>query len=232
MRIEDFFKLCMEQLLGLERTKTNKYFNKFRNNFKNIPSVLESLDKTITDTNGAPLTTREINKYVEILSQHFKTHDPIVKNVSHEVYINKVKLFIKEIKLQIEFLKQSYSEYENEKTTDSIDTKKIFLHIHHFSAHVANVCKLYDKLKDFLFLPSHDDSDVDTTLTKELRNHLEHFDESLDAWNYLHFGNPLLDMNIINSSTKGIKLENCLRVLDVDEDTFHILGESYSINEL
>ncbi len=167
-----------------------------------------------------------------ILSHHLKSDTPIVQNLFHDFYINRVKLFIEEIKLQTEFIKQSYSEYENEKKAYSINAKKIFLHIHHFSVHVANVCKLYDKLNDFLFLPSHDDSDVNTTLTKELRNHLEHFEERLEAWNYLHFGNPILDMNIINSSTKGIKLENCLRVLDVDKDTFHILGESYSIKEL
>ena len=65
-----------------------------------------------------------------------------------------------------------------------------------------------------------------------LRNHLEHFEERLDAWSYLHIGNPVLDMNIINSSTKDINFKDCLRVLDLEQDVIYILGEQFRLKEL
>lgn len=232
MRTEDFFKLTMEQILGLDKAEVDKYFRQFRRNYKNIPSVLASLDEKIFDQEGAPLNSKEIDKDIDTLKYHLENNTPVLQNLLISFIFRRIQLFMTEIQLQIEFVKQSFSEYENEKKKESINTKKIFQHIHHFSVHVANTCKLYDKINDFMPLQINDDFEIDTTLTKELRNHLEHFEERLEAWNYLHFGKPFLDMNIINSSTKGIKLKDCLRVLAVDKDLFHILGESYSIQEL
>jgi|GEM_PF-1188204 len=236
MRTEDFFKSTMEQILGLDRSEIDKYFKQFRRNFKNVPSVLASLDEKIYDQEGTQLKTKDIDQEIDILKYHLENNKPILQDLLASFILRRIQLFTEEIKLQIEFVKQSFSEYENEneneKNKEPINTKKIFQHIHHFSVHVANTCKLYDKLIDFMPIQFNDDSEIDSSLTKELRNHLEHFEERLEAWIYLHIGKPYLDMNIINSSTKGIKLEDCLRVLEVDKDLFHILGESYSIQEL
>jgi len=232
MKTEDFFKLTMEQVFGFNKSKIEKHFKKFRQEFKNIPSVLESLNEKVTDSKGIPLNSKDIHEDVKTLKNHLEKISPDLLSLFHWFIFNRIGLFSEEIKLQIEFLKFSFSEYEKEKQQEPINIKKIFLHIHHFSVHVANVCKLYDKLVNLIDLPFSDNLDINTTSTKELRNHLEHFEERLEAWNYLHIGKPVFDMNIINSSTKGIKLENCIRILEVDKDIFYILGERYSIKEL
>jgi hypothetical protein len=74
--------------------------------------------------------------------------------------------------------------------------------------------------------------DFDLLPLRKLRNHLEHFEERLDARHYLNWGKPILDMIIINQSTKGIRADECLRVLDIQNDKIFILGEEFELNLL
>jgi len=227
----------MEQILGVDKPTIDKHFKKFRREFNKVPGVIDSLNNEVTDRNGHPLNVNDISQDIEKFKTHFQELSPQFIAIFYLHIFSWVKLFTGEIKLQIEFTKLSYSEYKKEKRKESINTKKIFLLIHHFSVHIANVCKLFDKLttpnvKGSILAPFFDDIDFDTTSMKVLRNHLEHFEERLDAWSYLHIGKPVLDMNIINSSTKGINVEDCLRVLDSEQDIIYILGEKFRLKEL
>lgn len=237
MKAEDFLRLSMEQILGVDKPAIDKHFKKFRREFNKVPGVIDSLNTEVTDHDGVPLNSKGISRDLEKLKSHFLQSSPELKKPFNWYICSWVLLFTEEIKLQIEYAQFCFSKYQKEKQTKPVNTKKIFFHIHHFSVHVANVCKLFDKLntsdvKGSIFSQFFNNLDFKTISIKILRNHLEHFEERLDAWSYLHTGKPVLDMNIINDSTKGINVGACLRVLDIEKDIFYILGEKHNLNEL
>jgi hypothetical protein len=75
-------------------------------------------------------------------------------------------------------------------------------------------------------------ANFDLKLLRDLRNHLEHYEERLEVWHYLYCGNPVFDMNIVGSNTKGVDYKKCLRLLNIDDDKYYLLGEEFDLKNL
>jgi hypothetical protein len=239
MKAEDSFKLSLNQIFGIDKSTIDKYFKEFKKNFRNQPIVLDSLAKEIKDRDGNILDLATINQDVEELENNFKYSNPQFYKFFASWMHSWLDLFLNEIELQLDFAKESYNEYQTQKNKVSSDSKQLFRAIHHFSIHAANISKLIDKvikpvnsIKAMLLSSTIDHLDADLSPLRKLRNHLEHFEERLDAWHYLHSGQPILDMNIINSSTKGLRVDECLRIMDIENDIIYILGEKFELNIL
>ncbi|MHC1781341.1 MAG: hypothetical protein AB9891_01035 [Anaerolineaceae bacterium] len=127
-----------------------------------------------------------------------------------------------------------YNEFLLEKSIGEIE--KVFFHLHHYFIHVASIDRLLEKIftsetKVFAEL-SYLGLKLRPFKLKSIRrarNHLEHFEERLEAWNYLYPSSPIFDMNIATAQTKGLKEDQCLRLLRVDENLFFILGEKFDL---
>ena len=109
----------------------------------------------------------------------------------------------------------------------------MFLEVHRFSIHLANVHKLYEKL---VSIPKNISNTNQRTnefsSVRNLRNHLEHFEERLEAWFYMHSTRPYVDCITFNNETKGINCNQCLRALNTDSEEYFILGEVFCIKNL
>lgn len=70
---------------------------------------------------------------------------------------------------------------------------------------------------------------VDLKQFRRLRNHLEHFDERLDAWVKNFSGHTFFDMNLITEA-KGFPTKVFLRAMDGYLFRFH--GEDYDLQAL
>jgi hypothetical protein len=145
--------------------------------------------------------------------------------------VDKADIYIGEADSQIEFAKRCFTAYRE--AEDCNDIPGIFFHIHHFVIHVANVDKLLSpKPSSFRAAVLRDRIDltgINLKPLRKLRNHLEHFDERLDAWVKNYDGYPFFDNNIV-TGTKGFPKKAFLRALDGDIFKFH--GESYDLVEL
>ena len=143
--------------------------------------------------------------------------------------MEKVNVYLSEVKIQIGFAKESFRELKN--STLKPDIPSIFMHIHHFLIHVSNIDKILDvdnnNFRRVILgdaLPS-----VNLKPFRKVRNHLEHFDERLDKWIKNYDGHAFFDMNLI-SGTKGFPERAFLRALDGMIFKFH--GESYDLEKL
>ena len=239
MKAEDFFRLSMDQLFEVDKSTVDRYFKKFKKEFSKLPIVVNSLQNEVTDRDGNVLDINDINQDIKKIKNHFQNLTPEFLYSSFYWLSSWLDLFLHEIDLQVDFAKESFTEYQEQKKCKPLDTKRTFKNIHHFSIHVANISKLLEKLKmpanslrSQLLSPLVEKIDLDLLSLRALRNHLEHFEERLESWHYLHSGKPLLDMNIISSSTKGLNIKNCLRVLDFEKDIIYILGEKFDLKNL
>jgi hypothetical protein len=145
--------------------------------------------------------------------------------------MDKLHIYVREAITQLEFAKKCFAEFEHARSSD--DVAGVFLSLHHFIVHVANVDKLLDPKPNTprcsLFAGRIDSSGVDLKTFRRLRNHLEHFDERLDMWVANYDGHAFFDMNIA-TGTKGFPAKAFLRALDGDVFKFH--GEDYPLRTL
>lgn len=239
MKVEDFIRLSLEQIFGIDQSTVDKHFTDFKRDFRSQPNVLNSLKNDAMDKNGIIMDSDLISQDIEKIKSNVLNLNPESMKFLF-IHMNSwFNLFIYEIKLQFDFAKESFNKYLLLKKIIPPDTKKIFKEIHHFSIHAANISKLIDRtktptnsLRSKLFSVIEDNADLDLRPLRELRNHLEHFEVRLDAWHYLNWGKPILDMNIFDSNTKGIMIEECLRMLDIENDNIFILGQKFELIRL
>jgi len=239
MKAEDFFRLALERIFDIDKSTLDKYFKDFKRDFKTQPNVLNSLQADVIDRNGNVIDSYIINQDIEKLKYDILSSNPEYIKYLFESVDSWLNLFVHEIQLQLDFAKESFNEYLSLKYNIPLNSKKIFKEIHHFSIHVGIISRLVDKAKtptnsmrSLVFSMIIDDTDIDLFSMRKLRNHLEHFEERLDAWHYLNGGKPILDLNIFCSTTKGIVINECLRVLDIENDNIYILGEKFELNYL
>lgn len=94
------------------------------------------------------------------------------------------KVYIGEIRIQVEFAERSFAEYLN--AMESSDVSSVFYHAHHFLIHATNIDKLIDVHPDSFrskyLTPLLSLVAINLKQFRRLRNHLEHFDERLDDW--------------------------------------------------
>jgi len=137
--------------------------------------------------------------------------------------------YIQEAITQAQYGILSFSSFENALALG--DTSLVFYHIHHFVIHVTNIHKLCfpEKTNEFrkkILLDIQNSIDIDIKPIRDLRNHLEHFDERMDKYVKNYKGQPYFDNNII-TGCKGFPKNNCLRVLDGYKYIFY--GEEFDI---
>jgi len=241
MKVEDFFRLIYKEVLGVNVIVLDKHFKEFRKSHRQFPLIIDSLEQEVVDSAGNFITNDNILLLVEELKKK-KTDSPkefweSFTKSQIQSPINLINLFLQEIGTQLRFAIICYKNYLIAK--NETDTEMVFLHIHHFLIHTANVDKLIDKL----LIPSAsiiarlvsqiiDLDDIELKSFRTARNHFEHFEERLDAWFYLYAGSPILDLNLVNAKTKGLPEERSLRLLRTDEDLFVILGEKFDLSNL
>jgi hypothetical protein len=153
--------------------------------------------------------------------------------------------FLGEVVSQAEYCLEASAALKESLTDGSVNS--CYRALHSLLAHAGNISKLLcpslpkDKAKaatiqarassllSKLALPDHI---IATLETRELRNHLEHFDERLDSWAAT---NPriLVDRNIGPlSAFGGVAPSVVLRNYDPSTSTFIFAGESYDIASL
>jgi hypothetical protein len=142
--------------------------------------------------------------------------------------VEKEHFYFREAICQLEYAKRSYFEYEQAKLAD--DTFSVFYHLHHFIVHVVNVDKLFTvklgTIREAILKEFIDVLALDLKPIRKLRNHIEHFDERLDAWIQNHDGSTFFDNNIVTGA-KGFPEKVFLRALDGDVYKFY--GESFPL---
>ena len=199
--------------------------------------MIEALKKEVINQDGIAIDDVKIMELIDELKQ--SKHNSPEKFLKSLIWflINYIDLYVQEIRTQIRFAGLCFEQYIVAK--EKGDIERIFWHVHHFAVHAANIDKLLDKLFSppesltaNFFRENIDLNDVDMKQFRPMRNHLEHFEERLDVWAYLHIGKPVFDMNLINNQTKGIVKENYLRLLMCDRDEFIILGERFNLRKL
>ncbi len=115
------------------------------------------------------------------------------------------------------------------------DVAAVFQHLHHFLIHATNADKILDpkptsERRRILDQAVNLDG-INLKPWRKLRNHLEHFDERLDAWieRYHAKSYPYFDQNIV-TGTKGFPQDAYLRALD--GHIFKFQGEDYDLDQL
>ena len=145
--------------------------------------------------------------------------------------MEKWQVYLQEAQTQIEFAKRSYANFRS--AVASVVVVDLFFHLHHFVVHATNIDKILDTKPGtdrHSILSGHIDlTGIDLKPFRQLRNHLEHFDERLDRWVREYDGHALFDMNIVTGA-QGFPEKAFLRALDGDTFRFH--GESYNMTEL
>ena len=143
--------------------------------------------------------------------------------------MRKIDIYIGEIETQIQFAKLSFNRFEESYRKTNIS--ETFMSIHHFLIHISNIDKILDieksKMREAIFTIKI--VDVDLKPFSRVRNHLKHYDDSLDKWIKKHFGKPFFDMNFIKGA-KGYPREICLRAFDGKNMIYQ--NEDYDIYEL
>lgn len=241
MKTEEFLSLILNEVLGVDKREVDKHFKEFRKSHRQFPLIIGSLEQEVVDNDGNSIKDNCILQLVEELKQQ-KLDSP--KEfwrgfVQSQTWfpINRTYIYLREIGTQLRFAIFCYKNYLIAKNV--ADSEAVFLHTHHFLVHIANVDKLIDKL----IIPSNsinaklasqiiDFSDIELKLYRTARNHLEHFEERLDAWLYLYAGSPFFDCNLVDSGTKDFPENRALRAIQSDEDLFMILGERFDLGVL
>ncbi|GFO57572.1 hypothetical protein GMSM_45790 [Geomonas sp. Red276] len=145
--------------------------------------------------------------------------------------MDKVGIYVSEAVHQIHYAKMCFAAYKQARQDNDIPL--VFFHVHHFVVHAANVDKVLEPkpsnprfqiLRECINLTG-----VDLKALRRLRNHLEHFDERLDAWLSNYEGQPFFDMNLV-AGTRGFPEKVFLRAMD--GDVFKFYGESYDLADL
>jgi hypothetical protein len=239
MKAEDLVRLTMQRLMNIDALVIDEHLKRFRKNFKRFPGVIDSLGQEVIDKQGNPVSQKEVLQSLDDLADNKRNLASEIIEVVSWYVLNWASLFLKEIGTQTKFAQNSFSAYQAEKIRKDSNMEELFRHIHHFLIHSANVGKLLDKLlsppnsiRAYIIESVLQLKNINSGSLRGLRNHLEHFDERLDAWSYLYFGMPVFDMNVIDNSTKGLPTERCLRLLNVNKDIFFILGEEYDLLEI
>ncbi len=209
---------------GANGHNVEKYFKKFRRQFKNIPSVLRSLDAAALSSDGVELSEEDLRG---IKFDYAAAVRPML-----EMFANRATLFRQEIDSQAGFANSALSSLRNQLSKHNPDNAKIFLEAHRFSVHLSNAHKLYEKMISMSPIGWEPIDNHDVSWARDLRNHLEHFEERLEAWFYFHSGSPYLDCIIFDNATIGIKVDQCIRALNVDTEEYFVLGEKYSFHDL
>jgi CRISPR/Cas system-associated endonuclease Cas3-HD len=105
--------------------------------------------------------------------------------------VDKAKIYVGEIKIQIEFAKKAYNSYLEAKKKEEVSI--IFYHLHHFLIHTSNIDKIlsFDSRRERFEILNKciDLKGVNIKPFRKLRNNLEHFDERLDSWIINHYNN-------------------------------------------
>lgn len=236
MKTEQFYSLILQEIFGVSKTEADKHFKDFKRARRRFPKIAEALlEKDVVDQDGNILEDVDIFLLIDELKESSDSSSLIKDMVSYDIRF--LDLYLQEIDTQLRFARRCYEDYLMAK--EDGDIEDIFLHIHHFVIHTTNVDKLLDKMLNssqgivsYLLKQAVDLTDIDFKSFKRLRNHLEHFEERLDAWFYLYVDGPILDMNLANSGTRGLPEERCLRLLKTDENVFVILGEQFDLNDL
>ena len=238
MKTEKLLILILCEVCGVNRIKVEKHFKEFRKLHHQFPQIIDSLEQEVVDTDGNIITDGRIMQLVEELKQQQKDSpknfwDGFTQSIAW-YGISRIYLFLQEIRTQLRFAIICYKNYLIAK--NEADTEIVFLHIHHFLVHIANVDKLLDKL---LIPPTSinaglasqiiDLNDIELKSFRIARNQLEHFEERLDNWFYLFAGSPMFDLNLVNSETKGLPEDHSLRLIQTDENLFIFLGERYDL---
>jgi hypothetical protein len=235
MKAEQFFHLILREVYGVSEADATQHFRDFRKRYRRIPQIAESLDREVVSNDGTALSDADISRLIADLKQGTEPPIPHRAFVNHDISL--IGLYLQELGVQLRFARRCYANYLLAMEGEDVDST--FLHIHHFVVHAANVDKLLDKmlsqfqgevgnsLEEWLDL-----ADIDLKSFRALRNHLEHFEERLDAWHYLHLGSPIIDMNLVTSRTRGLPEERCLRLLRTDENIFVVLGERFDLLDL
>ena len=131
---------------------------------------------------------------------------------------------------------------------------EVFRGLHSFLTHVSNVSRLLwpptPKRRSGESKESHDSRkqlsvdrgrllrealkipDDHVLRTRELRDHLEHFDERLDEWQNTTETRALIDFNIGPNIVSGVSDRDRLRNYDPGPALFTFRGETYKIKEL
>jgi hypothetical protein len=119
------------------------------------------------------------------------------------------------------------------------NSESVFIHVHHFLIHVASIDRLLDKIyksKNGLIIELIPQiigmNRTEMKSFRRARNHLEHFEERLEAWLYMYPTNPVIDMNTINVQTQGLSEDQCLRLLITDENILVIMGEKFYLSRM
>lgn len=145
--------------------------------------------------------------------------------------MDKSRIYLGEIEKQVAFSVRTFDEFVQ--ALGNQDTFSIFYHVHHFLIHTTNIDKLLDvestSERGRALASIFTGQSINLKPFRRLRNHLEHFDERLDAWVKRHDGHPFFDMNII-TGTKGFPKEAFLRA--IDGHIFRFYGEEYDLDEL
>ena len=132
---------------------------------------------------------------------------------------------------QAEYALMAYNDYQNAILV--ADTKLVFYHIHHFVIHVTNIDKLpfprNNYYRNNVLKDIQKKIQIDIAAIRKLRNHLEHFDERLDAYVKSYIGQAFFDCNIVNG-TKRFPEKDYLRA--IDGNTYKFYGESFDLAEI
>jgi hypothetical protein len=145
--------------------------------------------------------------------------------------MDKKKIYLGEVETQVAFAARAFGEFVQ--SLDSGDTIAIFYHAHHFLIHATNIDKLLDvkstSERGRALAAVFAGRGIDLKSFRRLRNHLEHFDERLDAWVKDHDGHTFFDMNVITGA-KGFPKKAFLRAMD--GHVFRFYGEHYDLDAL
>ena len=145
--------------------------------------------------------------------------------------MDKTQIYLGEIQTQITFAKRAFEEYL--RALAASDIPSVFYHVHHFLIHATNIDKLIDvdanSFRGQYLASLFSGNIIDLKQFRRLRNHLEHFDERLDAWVKNFSGHTFFDMNIITGA-KGFPTKAFLRAMDGYIFRFH--GEDYDLQAL
>lgn len=184
MKTEDLFRRLLVIEFGLTDSEAERYFRRFRKNFRNIPAVLGSLDAPVVSSDGRELSDAEL---MDVEIDYTAGIRPLITMIA-----DRIALFDQEIVSQILYANTALSNIRSSLCTEN-QLVDVFLEIHRFAVHLANAHKLHQKqisIPPIGWLP--DDGD-NLDPVRELRNHLEHFEERLEAWFYLNAGKPYLN---------------------------------------
>ena len=140
-------------------------------------------------------------------------------------------IYLSELATQVTFAKRAYTTFHRALRHGQAST--VFYHAHHFLIYASNIDKRLDvrnnPSRSQALNPLLANADFDLKPFRQLRNHLEHFDERLDRWIQNFRGTGFLDMNIVSGAV-GFPYELSLRTMNHYQFMFYY--EPYDLDEL